>query len=626
MTTDTLRRCVFVGDRVITPEGLRPAAVTVEGEKIVAIGPPNQASDATRIELGDRVLAPGVVDAHVHINEPGRTEWEGFRTATAAAAAGGVTTLIDMPLNSSPVTVDVEALEAKRAAARGQSWVDLAMYGGLIAGGAARVAPLVRAGVAGIKAFLCDSGLDEFPPATESDLREAAQQLAEPGTPLLIHAELPTRSAPTIGNSRRYSEYLATRPGVWETDAIELLIRICRDTGCRVHVVHLACADALPMIRSARAEGLPLTVETCPHYLCFAAEEIAAGDTRFKCAPPIRQTTHREALWNALVEGDIDTIGSDHSPCPPEMKQQGTGDFLAAWGGVSGLQLTLPVVWTEARRRGVGLEQIFCWLSTRPADLFGLGRNKGKISVGCDADLVVFDPDALWRVDSQQLLHRHKVTPYDGMLLQGRVERTFVRGRCVFAEKKFVNEPRGTVLAPLFTLRKADQKHDVATVLNAMSLAELTAALQQCCGSQAWVAAMRATAPFDDPNTVRARAASVWDNLTREDWLEAFAAHPRIGDVESLREKYSATKSWAVDEQSGAATASDALLRKLAERNAAYEARFGCLFIICATGKSAKEMLDQLEQRMANTPDEELRIAAAEQLKITLLRLEKLAP
>lgn len=437
----------LISRRVVLPDGLRPAAVLVADGRIVRIVAPEAVPEGYSAEdLGDLVIAPGLIDAHVHINEPGRTEWEGFETATRAAAAGGVTTLVDMPLNSSPVTTSVAALEAKRAAASGKCWIDAGFYGGLVPGNAATIGPLLDAGVLGIKAFLCDSGLPEFPPAGVADLQAAMPLLAERGRPLLVHAELTRARATLPSTPRSYAEYLASRPPVWESDAIELLVKLCRTNGCATHIVHLANGDALPMLNAARSEGLPITVETCPHYLHFAATDVRDGDTRFKCAPPLREPRHRDMLWEGLKQGAIDTIGSDHSPCPPEMKRLESGDFRAAWGGISSLQLTLPIVWTGAAARGVSLVQIFDWLSAAPARLLRL-PDKGRIAPGCAADLVVWNPDQRSTVDGRQLHHRHKLTPYDGAQLAGRVCRTYLRGSLIFEEGNFVGEPRGSLLS-----------------------------------------------------------------------------------------------------------------------------------------------------------------------------------
>ncbi len=442
----------IAGRAVLTPEGLRPAAVVVRGETIAAVVPPEQTPAGLPVEdVGTRVLLPGLVDTHVHINEPGRTDWEGFETATRAAAAGGITTLVDMPLNSSPVTTTPEALRQKLAAAAGKLWVDCGFYGGVIPASAAEMEPLIRAGVLGLKAFLCHSGIDEFPNATEADLRRAMPAIARSGRPLLVHAELPSldaggNMAGHPGDPRSYRGYLASRPPAWEHDAIRLLIELCREYRCRVHVVHLASAEALPMIARARAEGLPLTVETCPHYLVFAAEEIPDGDPRFKCAPPIRGQENRERLWEGLRVGLIDTVGSDHSPAPPALKQLESGDLRRAWGGIASLQLALSAVWTEARRRGWSLAEVVRLMTSRPAELVGLRGRKGVLAPGADADLVVFDPEASCVVDAGRLYHRHKITPYEGRTVIGRVHKTYLRGRPVYEEGQFSGAPRGSIL------------------------------------------------------------------------------------------------------------------------------------------------------------------------------------
>ena len=399
-------------------------------------------------DFGDLVVAPGIVDAHVHINEPGRSEWEGFATATQAAAAGGVTTVVDMPLNSSPVTTSLAALEAKRRAAVGKCWVDVGFYGGLVPGNAEQIGTLLAAGALGIKAFLCPSGLDEFPAATLADLEAAAPALKRFDRPLLVHAELPNAPAPTPATARRYADYLASRPTQWEWDAIAMLINFCRSSRCRVHIVHLACGEALPMLTAARVrEGLPITVETCPHYLHFSPGDVPDGATQFKCAPPFREPRQRELLWEGLQDGEIDTIGSDHSPCPPEMKHLESGDFMAAWGGIGSLELTLPIVWTGAAVRHMGLESVFQWLSARPAEIFGLGERKGRIAVGYDADFVVWDPDARWRVRAAQLHQRHKLTPYDGAMLRGKVLQTWLRGQPILRGAAICPEPPGQLIA-----------------------------------------------------------------------------------------------------------------------------------------------------------------------------------
>jgi allantoinase len=443
----------LVSRRVAVGPVLSEAAIVISGETIVDVVDPAGVPVGCPVEdVGDRVVLPGLVDTHVHINEPGRTDWEGFDTATRAAAAGGVTTLVDMPLNSSPVTATAQALAQKLEAARGKLWVDCGFYAGVIPGHGAQVAALVAGGVLGFKAFLCHSGIDEFPNAGESDLREVMPALAAAGVPLLVHAELPSSpvaaTPATPDESRSYARHLASRPPAWEREAIRLMIDLCREHRCCVHIVHLASADALPMIARAREEGLPLTVETCPHYLTFAAEEISDGDPRFKCAPPIRQRDHRERLWEGLRAGLIDTIGSDHSPAPPALKHLASGDVFRAWGGIASLQIALPAVWTEARRRNIEITALARWMASRPAEILGLKR-KGAISSGRDADLVVFDPDSCFVVDGADLFHRHKATPYEGRTLVGRVETTYLRGRAVYRyPSDFAGPRRGQ---PLFS-------------------------------------------------------------------------------------------------------------------------------------------------------------------------------
>jgi allantoinase len=415
--------------RIVRPDGVGPGTVLFAGERIEAVVPERVALPGV-IDVGDLVVSPGLVDSHVHVNDPGR-DWEGFDTATKAAAAGGVTTIVDMPLNSSPVTTTDAALAAKIAAGDGRRYVDVGLWAGVVPGHAADLIALGRDGVLGGKAFLVPSGIDEFPHVGERDLREAMPVLRDHGLPLLAHAELdlgPDPGAPVSADPRVYAGYLASRPGAWEDAAIRLLIDLCRETRCPVHIVHLAAASAIPMIRAARDEGLPLTVETCPHYLCLEAEQIPDGATTFKCAPPIRGRRNREALWAALFEGVIDAIVSDHSPCPPAMKLAERGDFMAAWGGIASLQHGLPVIWTEAARRGARLDQVSAWMSAAPARLAGRQRSKGRLSAGYDADVVVWDPDAPFTVAADDLYYRHRLSPYVGAALRGRVHRTFVRG------------------------------------------------------------------------------------------------------------------------------------------------------------------------------------------------------
>ncbi len=411
--------------RVVLPEGMRPASIEIQDERVAEVGPyrPEAAED-----FGNWVIMPGLVDTHVHINEPGRTDWEGFATATQAAAAGGVTTLIDMPLNSIPATVCTQALRSKMEAAPGKCWVDIGFWGGMIPGNAGEIRPLWEAGCFGFKCFLAPSGVDEFPAVKEADLREAMPEIAACGGVLLAHAEDPARLLAGSGDPRQYLNYLDSRPSQAEDSAIELLLRLSGETGCRMHIVHLSSSCSLPQLAAARANGLQVTVETCPHYLTFAAEEISSGATEFKCAPPIREATNRDALWQALGSGGIDFVVSDHSPCPPAMKHKGSGDFFQAWGGISSLELGLAAVWTGARHRSARIEDLARWMSSAPASLAGLGHRKGSIAPGYDADFVIWEPEAEFTVDPRHLRQRHKLTPYACRQLFGVVKKTFLRG------------------------------------------------------------------------------------------------------------------------------------------------------------------------------------------------------
>ncbi|WP_369140561.1 allantoinase AllB [Modestobacter versicolor] len=413
--------------RVVLPDGERAAAVHVTDGVVTAVTGFDDAGDRPVTLADDEVLLPGLVDSHVHVNEPGRTEWEGFASATRAAAAGGITTIVDMPLNSVPPTVTVKALHVKRRAAEGQVSVDVAFWGGAVPGNASQLPRLLAAGAVGVKCFLLDSGVPEFPPLDDAGLRAALTALAEVDGLLIAHCEDDDviAAAPQAGG-RRYADFLASRPEAAEETAIGRLVAAARDTGARVHVVHLADAGALPLLRAARAEGVRITVETCPHYLTFSAEEVPDGDTSYKCCPPIRGAAHREALWAALAAGDIDLVVSDHSPCTPELKRLDVGDFALAWGGIAGLQVTLPVVWTGARERGLTLGDVVRWMSAAPAELTGL-TGKGGIAVGKDADLVAFAPDE--RSTVAGLHHRNPVTPYAGRALTGVVRRTWLRGQ-----------------------------------------------------------------------------------------------------------------------------------------------------------------------------------------------------
>jgi allantoinase len=439
------RRFAIASSRVVTPSGVRPAAVLVVDGRIEAVLNREDApSDAVCEDFGDLAVSPGLVDAHVHVNEPGRTDWEGFATATEAAAAGGVTTLVDMPLNSSPVTTRLAALEEKQAAACDQCRVDVGFYAGLVPGNLADLEPLLDAGVCGVKAFLCDSGLPEFPASGEAELRAAAPLLARRGVSLLAHAELVDPAWPRQ-EIRSFHDWAWSRPPSFELNAIALLTAVCREFRMPTHIVHLSTAQPLEEIVAAKNAGLPLTVETCPHYLHFKAEDLRFADPRWKCAPPIRTGETRKQLWDALLSGAIDTIGSDHSPCPVGMKHLDDGDWSRAWGGISSLELTLPIVWTQ-RPKATPLVRLAQWLSSRPAKLTGLDGRKGSIAPGYDADFCVWDVGRRWTVEQKKLHCRHKISAYDGAQLQGQVVRTYVRGQLVFEEGKFPAAPSGRLL------------------------------------------------------------------------------------------------------------------------------------------------------------------------------------
>ncbi|MGI8695011.1 MAG: allantoinase AllB [Geodermatophilaceae bacterium] len=414
--------------RVVLPTGEAAADVAVHSGRIVGIEPlGSYPAVDVMVDYGeDVVLLPGFVDSHVHVNEPGRTEWEGFGTATRAAAAGGVTTIIDMPLNSIPPTVDMASLEAKQRSAATQSTVDVGFWAGAVPGNGAALTPLHEAGVFGFKCFLIDSGVPEFPPLSVGELEADLQILAGFDGLMIVHAEDPglVRAAP---GSPAYEDFLASRPAKSEDVAIGSVIAAARRTGARVHILHLSSASALPSITAARAAGVAITVETCPHYLTLAAEDVPAGDTTYKCCPPIRDEANRELLWRGLADGLIDCIVSDHSPSTADLKRLDTGDFGAAWGGISSLQIGLPVIWTEARKRGHGLGDVVRWMAAGPARVAGVA-GKGAVQVGYDADFVVFAPDEEFVVDPTRLHHRNPVTPYTGRTLSGVVRETWLRG------------------------------------------------------------------------------------------------------------------------------------------------------------------------------------------------------
>ncbi len=615
-------RFAIRSSRVITPEGERRATIVIENGKFSEVTTGDcLPANMEVVDFEDLVISPGVVDAHVHINEPGRADWEGFETATAAAAAGGVTTLIDMPLNSSPVTTTLAALKEKRAAAEGKCRVDVGFYGGVVPGNQGDLQRLIESGVLGLKAFMCDSGLDEFPASGQSELRSALATLKDSSVPLLVHAEIIGDST-AAKDQRSFEEFVRSRPPQFEVDAIKLLIKLCKEFKTPVHIVHLATSQALPFIAAAKKDGLPITVETCPHYLKFFSEEIEDGVTSFKCTPPIRDKANRDELLAAVESGLIETIGSDHSPCPPEMKLLESGNLSKAWGGIASLQLTLSIMATLARKQSWSLELLADRLSGRPAEIFRLGKSKGRIEKGYDADVVVWNPESTFTAGASELYHRHPITPYEGRELYGVVHQTFVRGNLVYdysqaKEDRLVGEPEGSLL-------KRKSNMSLASAINCRSDEGKYALLESCCASKTWIDRMTKGCPFDDDDDVITRATKSWNDVSEDDLLEAFSAHPRIGDVDTLRAKYANTKAIASGEQSGVDSADEAVLLRLAEANDEYFDKFGFIFIVCATGKTADEMLDLLEARLKNDRDTELKNAGAEQLKITIIRLRKL--
>ncbi len=433
-------------ERVLTPGGIINAFVLIENGIIIDVLNDFEPADFEVIDAGNKVLMPGVIDPHVHINEPGRTGWEGFDSATKAAIAGGITTLVDMPLNSSPVTTSVRALDEKIKATHDQLHADCGFWGGVIPGNEYEIEPLIRKGVVGFKAFLTHSGIEEFPNVTESDLEKVMPVIAKYGLPLLVHCELAEAGDLLPGSDQSYSRYLASRPNKWEDNAITLMIKLCSEFNCHVHIVHLSSASSIDQISNAKQKGLPLTVETGQHYLYFNAEEIEDGKTLFKCAPPIRGKENNKKLWLALKNGVIDFVATDHSPSPPAMKEIINGDFMKAWGGISSLQFALPVLWTAAKKHGGTLNDIARWLCENPAVLTGMNKRKGKIQKGYDADLVVWDPEMEFTVTESLIHHKHKLTPYLNERLFGVVSQTFIGGEKVFENGSFTRLNSGSII------------------------------------------------------------------------------------------------------------------------------------------------------------------------------------
>lgn len=437
--------------KIVTPDHIFPGTIVIEEGKIAEIADYNKTLSCPLYDKGEKAIMAGLVDTHVHINEPGRTDWEGFYTGTQAAAAGGITTLIDMPLNCTPVTTSADALNTKLHAIKDKLWIDCGFWGGVIPGNINGLEDLLQAGVLGVKSFLIDSGIDDFPPVTATDMREAIKILSRYNVPYLVHAELDTDNVqpPSIGQS--YNSFLQSRPAKWENDAIDLIIRLAQEAehqGCtaRMHIVHLSSAQALPAIAAARTQGLHITTETCPHYLTLHAETIPDGKTLFKCCPPIREANNCKQLWQGIKEGLIDFIVSDHSPCLPTLKHIDSGDLEKAWGGISSLQFSLPLIWTEAQQHGLTLSDLTRLMSVATAEFAGLGQQKGKIAEGYDADLIIFDSHSRYAITPELIRFRHKVTPYADKTVMGNIEQTYLRGQLIYDNNTMAGLPLGKPL------------------------------------------------------------------------------------------------------------------------------------------------------------------------------------
>jgi allantoinase len=612
---------VVRGERVLIDGEFSPAEVVVRGGVIVGIRDYDtdavlasvSESAATRIvELADdEVLIPGLVDTHVHVNEPGRTEWEGFASATRAAAAGGVTTIVDMPLNSIPPTTSVTALALKRAAADGEVYVDVGFWGGVVPGNLADLDPLVAEGVFGFKCFLVHSGVDEFPAVTADEMEAAMAVLAASDSLMIVHAEdAALIDAAPHPHSPAYADFLASRPREAEGAAIGAVIERAGRTGVRAHILHLSSADALDRIAAAKRHGVRLTVETCPHYLTLCAEDIPSGATAYKCCPPIREAGNRDALWRGLEDGIIDFVVSDHSPAPVELKTAGNGDFAEAWGGIASLQLGLPLVWTEARRRGISLARVVEWMSAAPARRVGL-TGKGRIASGAAADFVVFAPDAAFTVDAEALEHRHPVTPYDGRELTGVVRSTYLAGTPIDRA-----EPRGRLL------RRHNRRVDDAVTLDGFNEADredAIATLRPCLDIARWCDALADGRPYRSVDELVAAAGTAASPFTADEVDGALAQHPRIGE---RARGPAAEAAMSRAEQAGVDPSDAEIAAALADGNRAYEEKFGRVFLIRAAGRSAGDILDALTERLGHSQAEEAPVVAEQLREIAVLRLK----
>jgi allantoinase len=612
--------------RVVTPEGIRAADILIRGEVILDVAPaivPDR--DGVILDVGDHVVLPGLVDGLAHLLEPGRESWEGISAATRAAAAGGVTTLIDAPIHCQPATTSGTELAHKRQLADARAWVDLGFLGGLVEADPGRLESLAEAGALGVLACLGEQGAPGFPPLKSTELRQILPAIQKTGLPLVVLADLapPSVALAETVDPRNYSLYLASHPPELEVAAVGQAIELARETGCRVHVARLAAAEALPLLASAKREGLAITVDTCPHYLALASEEIPDGAPLFKTIPPIRSASNREKLWEALGSGLIDGVGTDHCPAPGDERHLDSGDLHKAWAGVASLQLALAVVWTEARQRGFSLDAVAAWMANNPAKRLGLGARKGAIAPGLDADLVVFRPDASFVVHSKGLYHRHPASPYDGRTLTGKVDATFLRGTLVFDSDRFHDRPRGLVLDPSAALRPAPPGLDR---LNRLGEAEAILLLVRCCGSTLWAWKMTQLRPFASEPELLHAADRVWAELGASDRLEAFAAHERFGDLDLLRSRIGDRPTdVALQESADLALAPDAVLDGLAEANQNYEVKFGHRFVADVQGRSARSMLELINRRLANPPDLEHALVADDQARIMRRKLRELA-